>query len=360
MRSTAMPSGASASSIATSEGWSRPAPAPGVSRRAARGRALRAGKEDALGLGQLGDATACAVGLGAVVGMGLADEGSEAAEDLAAGGLEADGEAEHAQRPSLVAEVEAATEGGLVRREVLQQAVVGAALPAGGASHESERLRPHRVREPGGGVQRGECLGQHGAVVVELQPKRLAVAHEAMAAAVQPVHVGLEAVPHAGLDDATATRQVVEEAVDVVALVVVEPRGARADDGGEQHRPVVVGEEEVAERDATRRRDRTGVPDLQLGEQHVPHGTYTKRRRRSRSRLASAMISTSSTSLCSASEMAAERRRTSAQSGSSMPNGRGMASAASTAVMTSPASSASAVVALARRSMATKRSDSTM
>src|SRR5437879_11159809 len=106
MRSTG--TGDNDRSMATSDGWSRPAPAPGVSSRARSAFLARADvtpsrrKEDAPRLAQLEDAQAGAVVLGAVVGVRLADEEPEARLDLDARRVEVGTEAQHLKRPTLV------------------------------------------------------------------------------------------------------------------------------------------------------------------------------------------------------------------------------------------------------------------
>src|SRR5438105_5283322 len=149
MRATGTPWGARTSSTATRLGWSRPDPAPGVRRTAQRGRVRRRpdvltaaslpAQEDALGLGQVVDAGPGPVAVAAVVGVGGADLGAEAAHDLAPGGLGPDPEPEHGQGPArTVAHAAADAEGGVVARQVAHELLVGLALPAGGAPQEAE------------------------------------------------------------------------------------------------------------------------------------------------------------------------------------------------------------------------------
>src|SRR5205807_4721830 len=227
MRATGTPAEARASSTATRLGWSRPDPAPGVSRTAQRGRVRRrpdgltgaslAAQEDALGLRQVVDARPGPVAVPAVVGMGGADHVAEAAHDLAPGGFGPHPEAEDGQGPArAVAHPPSDTEGSVLPREVAHELVVGLALPAGGPPQQTEDKGPGPGREPGRGVDGGQHLGQRGAVVVEAEGHGLTDGRELVTAAVEADHVGLEAVPEPGLQDASPQLEVGDEALQAV------------------------------------------------------------------------------------------------------------------------------------------------
>ena len=84
--------------------------------------------------------------------------------------------------------------------------------------------------------------------------------------------VDLEPVAQAGLDDADVPVHLVDQTVDVGDQLGGEV-GAMAGDDGPQQQPAepwrrLDREHEVAERQPPGRRQRAGVPHLQLGQQH--------------------------------------------------------------------------------------------
>src|SRR5687768_8429863 len=102
---TATSRAVTASSMATRLGCVRVALAPGVSSRPALAAALmpsRRLEEDPPGLGEVLDALTGALVVGAVVGVGVAQEVAELLLDLAPGRLGGDVEAEHLLGPPLV------------------------------------------------------------------------------------------------------------------------------------------------------------------------------------------------------------------------------------------------------------------
>ncbi len=91
-----------------------------------------------------------------------------------------------------------------------------------------------------------------------------------MTAARQSVRVGLKTVTQARLGDAAPAFEVVDQQVEVVAQVRLESRHERADDRGQQQRPVgrVRRQEEFAERDPARRSDDPRVTHLEFSRKH--------------------------------------------------------------------------------------------
>ena len=91
--------------------------------------------------------------------------------------------------------------------------------------------------------------------------------------------VDLEAVPQPRLDDALAVFDLGDEPPDVDVQVAVDPRDVVGDDSAEQQAAEAGGgigrQHEVPEREPARRRQRTRVEDLDLGEQHDRRPTRT-------------------------------------------------------------------------------------
>ena len=89
---------------------------------------------------------------------------------------------------------------------------------------------------------------------VDLQLQRLTPADQPVAAAVEPVHVGLEPVPQAGLGDVAAALQIPQQVLDAVAHVVVQTAHSRGHDAGQQQAAEAGGglgrQPQVPERDA--------------------------------------------------------------------------------------------------------------
>ena len=91
----------------------------------------------------------------------------------------------------------------------------------------------------------------------------------------QAVHVVLEPVEDARLDHPPVRLEVVEEDVEAIEdlLLPLHGRHARGDDACEEDAARAgrrIGREpQLPERDAPSGRERTGVPDLQLGDEHV-------------------------------------------------------------------------------------------
>ena len=88
--------------------------------------------------------------------------------------------------------------------------------------------------EPLGGVDRAEHLLEGGAVVLELEADGLAVAEQAVRAAGEAVTIDLVAVAQAGLHDARAPVDLVDEAVEVGQEVGVDAAEVGGDDRAEQ------------------------------------------------------------------------------------------------------------------------------
>ena len=111
------------------------------------------------------------------------------------------------------------------------------------------------------------------AVDLELDPRAVVVADEAVVAAVEAVGVDLEAVQEAGLHDAGAPLEVGQEVVDPVELlVVVEGADAGGHDAGQEEAAVAGGrvrrQVEAPQGDPSGRGVRARVPDLELGQEH--------------------------------------------------------------------------------------------
>ena len=100
----------------------------------------------------------------------------------------------------------------------------------------------------------------------------VAVAHQAMTADGETVTVDLETMPQPRLDDALAALDLADQAVDVGDEIVVDAgqvgRHDRAEQQAAEARRRVDRQHHVPERDAARRHCGTGVPDLELSEQH--------------------------------------------------------------------------------------------
>ena len=130
--------------------------------------------------------------------------------------------------------------------------------------------------EPLDGVHRAEHLGDAGAGGVEVEADLLAVAEHAVRRQRQAVAVDLEAVAQPRLHDALVAVDLVDQAVDVGHQLDGDVADVAGDDGAEQQpaepRRRVDRQHEVAEGEAPRRRERPGVPHLELGEEHDPHG----------------------------------------------------------------------------------------
>ena len=90
---------------------------------------------------------------------------------------------------------------------------------------------------------------------------------------VEAVGVGLQAVAQRDARHADPTTSIVDEADERVELFLVDLGDELGDDRTEQHRTerrTARGEIGVTERDPTSRLVPTGVPDIQLGEDHEP------------------------------------------------------------------------------------------
>ena len=107
---------------------------------------------------------------------------------------------------------------------------------------------------------------------MEVERDLLAVADQAVRRQGEAVAIDLEAVAQAGLDDAHVPVDLVDQPVDVGHEVLGTSPMWPASDGAEQQPAEagrrVDGQHEVAERQAPRRRQRPGVPHLQLGQHH--------------------------------------------------------------------------------------------
>ena len=139
----------------------------------------------------------------------------------------------------------------------------------------STGLRPRRASrlEPLDGVDRPEHLHQRAALRLQAEVDVVALALHPVDAGGEAVAVDLVAVQQARLHDALAAADLVEQAVDVGDEVVVDVGQVLGDHRAEQQ-PAEAGqridrEHEVTERDTPGRRDRAGVPHLQLGQQHL-------------------------------------------------------------------------------------------
>ena len=102
----------------------------------------------------------------------------------------------------------------------------------------------------------------------------------------QPVPIDLEAMTQSGLHDPRAGLDLGDQSVHVGHEFVIDAVEVLGDDRAEQQ-PAEPGrrvdrQHHVAERHATRRHRRAGVPDLELGEQHdVAAQTYGRSNERS-------------------------------------------------------------------------------
>ena len=108
--------------------------------------------------------------------------------------------------------------------------------------------------------------------VVISQFQTAAAAHKAPDSAGQPVVIGLEAMPDAGLHDALAVLELAEQPAHRVVILVVELLGAHRHDAPEEHRAEPGGrvEREVpaTERETAGRRVAPVVEHLDLRQQH--------------------------------------------------------------------------------------------
>ena len=102
-----------------------------------------------------------------------------------------------------------------------------------------------------------------------------------MAAAGQAVAVDLEPVTQAGLHDALTRLDLADEQGEVGHQVRVEATDMGRDYAPEQEAAEAGGrldrQREMTERDATRRRNRTRMLDLELGQQHAKPGAARAR-----------------------------------------------------------------------------------
>ena len=142
---------------------------------------------------------------------------------------------------------------------------------------EPERHRPARRRQPRRGHERTDHLGRRGAVEVELEdrPHRAPLhrrADDPVAGEVEAVGVGLQPVAQGDARDRDPPAGHLDQAVEGVELLLVEPGDVLGDDGADEHpaeRRTAGGEVPVVDRHPTRRHVPARVADVQLGEQHV-------------------------------------------------------------------------------------------
>ncbi|GAC1539411.1 MAG: hypothetical protein NVS3B12_25580 [Acidimicrobiales bacterium] len=109
-------------------------------------------------------------------------------------------------------------------------------------------------------------------MIIDLEVDAVLVTQELVAAAVQPDRILLEPVAKTRLDDPPPSLDVVEQQVEAVAKVIVEPGSERAHEAREQEstgtRRWLGREEQLAQCDAPGRGDGSGVANLQLGQEH--------------------------------------------------------------------------------------------
>ena len=109
-------------------------------------------------------------------------------------------------------------------------------------------------------------------LAVDLERQRLPLAVQPVNAALQADPVDLEPVPQPGLGDLVAGVELAGQPVEVVEHLGVERPDVGRHDAAEQDAAEPRGRRDgqvaVAERQASGRRDRPGVEDLQLGENH--------------------------------------------------------------------------------------------
>ena len=207
-----------------------------------------------------------------MVRVGAANELAETPEDVAPGRLGAWPEPEHGKGPALFV-FELAREPRVITAEIGDEALVALALPAPGAPEKPEDRTPRPERESSRGVHRAEDLRQGRAVTIDVERQRFAHPDELVAAAVEAVRVVLEAVAKPGLGDRPTALEFLHQAVDSVALLVLDVRSEGADHAGEKEATEAgrgLGRQvDVAQSDAPGRGDRPGMPDLQLGQEHV-------------------------------------------------------------------------------------------
>src|SRR5439155_13229141 len=201
------------------------------------------------------------------VGMRLAQQDAEPSLHLAPVGRGAEIEAEHAQRPRRRVRGRPAT--GQVTDELGLRTT---APPRAAAQHVHDDAPVERV-ERAGSVGRAEDLRRGTALAFERDLDGIAAAVEPMVAAGEPVTVELEPVTQPWLGDAPAGFEVGEEAVELLEEVLVELADVLGHDGTEQQTAEpgrrVEWQQLATERDASCRRDRAAVPDLELRQQHL-------------------------------------------------------------------------------------------
>ena len=94
---------------------------------------------------------------------------------------------------------------------------------------------------------------------------------DVMTGEIEAVRVGLQSIPQRDARHADPVPCVVDEAGERVELLLLELGDELGDDRAQQHRAeggAARREVRVAERDPPRRLVPTGVPDVELGEQH--------------------------------------------------------------------------------------------
>ena len=129
---------------------------------------------------------------------------------------------------------------------------------------------PRRARHGRRRVDSTEHLLRGRSLRVEVELDALTHADEPVPTARQADAIRLEAMPEARLHDAVAELDVADETMEVGKQIRVEVVDVGRDDGSEEDaaepRRRISRQRAVTERDAARRRERTRVPDDQLGQ----------------------------------------------------------------------------------------------
>ena len=227
-----------------------------------------------------------------MVGVGEAHETAETREQIVSAQHHLRRQAQHLHRPSPLGR-NATPRIGRVRNRTgarcerlepghpLTQSpdleTVGEPRSANELLQRARRGRSLGRTQRGGGQNGADHLGCSPPVAVELEHEAGwstiigRVGHDAMTGSVQPVRVGLQAVPEGDPRHREPVGRVADEHREQLALLVVEMVEVLAEHGAEQHHAVALtaGREiRVAERDPSRRLVAPGVMDVQLGEQH--------------------------------------------------------------------------------------------
>jgi hypothetical protein len=200
------------------------------------------------------------------------DEQAEAAEDVTACRFGAGPEPEYREGPAFFV-LDVAREPWMVSAEIGDEAFIALALPATGTAEQTEDRTARAERQTPRGVDGPEDLWQRRAVAIDVERHRLTLTDELVAAAVKPVGIVLETMPEPGLGNWSAPLEFLHEAIDAIALLVVDVWNEGAHHPGEEEpaeaRRRIGRQVDVAQGDASGRGDRPGMPNLQLGQEHA-------------------------------------------------------------------------------------------